>query len=306
MNLYPDGGAFYLARDLAKRLNVKPEEIIFGNGSDEITLFMALAFLAPGRNIVTSQYSFIRYRMAATLVGAKSKVIPMKDFRHDVSALARAVDKSTIALFIDNPCNPTGAMTTRAELTRLLKRIPKRAYVVLDEAYYEYACAHPKYPNTLALRKRHPNLIVTRTFSKAYGLAGLRIGYAVAPAEVVADLDRVRPPFNVNRIAQIAARAALRDRAHLRRGVSNNEKGKRFLTKAFRKLDLAVTPTWGNFILVGFAPVGLSGAEVYESLLRRGVIVRPMAGYGLPDHLRISIGTPKENRKLVHALIEAC
>lgn len=304
MNLYPDGGGFYLRTELAKRLGVEPEEIVLGAGSDEITTLLALCYLRPGRSIVTSEFSFIRYRMAAMLMGGRAKVVAMKKFRHDTAALTAALGRNTKIVFIDNPCNPTGAMMTSRELGRLLRAIPERVLVVIDEAYYEYARDDPDYPDTMALRRRHENLIVTRTFSKAYGLAGLRIGYAVARRQVVADLDRVRGPFNTNRMAQAAALAALEDRAHLRRSIAANNKGKRYLGAAFAKLGLEFVPTSGNFILVDFSGTAMSGLEVYEELLRRGIIIRPMGSYGLAAHARISIGTPAENRRLVGALGE--
>lgn len=302
MNLYPDGGGYYLRQALAERLGVTPEEIVLGNGSDEITLFLALCYLGKGRSIVTSDLAFVRYRMAAQLTGARSILVPMKRFAHDTRALAAAVNRTTKILFVDNPCNPTGTMIGRTNLARLLREVPRRVLVVVDEAYYEYAREDPNYPDTLALRKKHPNLIVTRTFSKAYGLAGLRIGYGIAPAEVVRDLDRVRPPFNTNRMAQAAAAAALGDAAHLRRVVATNEQGKAYLAKEFSELGLRCVPTWGNFFLVDFGKRRRQGGEVYEALLRKGVIARPMAGYGLGGHLRITIGKPSENRKLIRAL----
>ncbi|MBI1784998.1 histidinol-phosphate transaminase, partial [Candidatus Sumerlaeota bacterium] len=302
MNLYPDGAGFYLKQALATKLKVLPEEIILGNGSDEITIFLALSFLGAGRSIVTSNYAFVRYIMAAKLVNAAAKIVPMKNFRHDIEGIIKAVDSTTAMVFLDSPCNPTGSIITRRELSRLLKSIPPRVLIMMDEAYYEFACGDSDYPDTLALRKKHSNLIVTRTFSKAYGLAGLRIGYGVAPAGVVRDLDRVRPPFNTNRMAQSAAIAALDDKAHLRRSVANNKRGKKFLCTAFTRLGLKFVPTWGNFILVDLNGKYSSGADLYQALLRRGVIVRPMGGYGLVNNVRISIGSAGENEKLVRAL----
>lgn len=304
VNLYPDGGGYYLKREIAARLGVSTDEIVLGNGSDEITLFLALCYLEPGLNIVTSELAFVRYRMAAQLKHATSVLVPMKNFAHDTAGLARAVDGRTRLVFLDNPCNPTGAMVPRGALERLLKDLPPDVIVIADEAYYEYARGDPHYPDTLALRRAHPNLVVTRTFSKAYGLAGLRIGYGVARPEIVRDLDRVRPPFNTGRLAQAAALAALGDGAHLRRSVAMNEKGKRYLVGALEGLGIRCLPTWGNFILVDLSETGWEGAKLNEALLRRGVIVRPMGGYGLPWHLRISIGRPEENRRLVKAVEE--
>lgn len=302
MNLYPDGGGFYLRSAIADRLGVAPEEIILGAGSDEITTLLASCYLSPGRSIVTSEYAFIRYKMAAMQMNAEFRLAPMKTFRHDVDELLWRVDHSTVLIFLDNPGNPTGSMMTKRELTRVLKEVPPNVLVVVDEAYYEFAAADPGYPDSITLRKKHPNLIVKRTFSKAFGLAGVRVGYGVAAPEIVSDLDRVRSPFNANRMAQSAALAALGDAAHIRRSIANNERGKRYLEKEYTRLGLGFIPTWANFHLVDVSSTGRKGAEIYEALLRRGVIVRPMGGYGLPKYVRISIGTMEENRKLIAAL----
>jgi histidinol-phosphate aminotransferase len=304
VNLYPDGGGYYLKQEIARRLGVTPGEIVLGNGSDEITLFLALSYLDHRHSIVTSDLAFVRYRMAAQIKNAKSVLVPMKRFAHDTAGIAGAVSRATRLVFIDNPCNPTGSMVTRRQWERLLAAIPRDVMVVADEAYYEYAKHDPDYPDMPALRKKYPNLIVTRTFSKAYGLAGLRIGYAIARPEIVRDLERVRPPFNTNRIAQAAALAALGDTAHLRKSVATNEKGKRFLVPALEGLGIRCMPTWGNFILVDVSKTGWTGAALNDALLRRGVIVRPMGGYGLHAHLRVSIGLPVENRRLIQALKE--
>lgn len=305
MNLYPDGAGFYLKRELAAKLGVTPEEIVLGAGSDEITVFLALCYLGPGVNIVTSECAFVRYRMAAQMMGAETKLVPMRDLAHDAKALAAAVDKNTRIVFIDNPCNPTGAMTPDAELGRgLIHSVPPETLIVIDEAYYEYAVADPAYPDTMKFRKKHPNVIITRTFSKAYGLAGLRVGYGIARPEIVRDLERVRPPFNVNRMAQAAAVAALGDARHVERAVKLNEKGRAWLTRGMEKLGARVYPSWANFLLVDFAALGVAGGVVYEELMRRGVIVRPMGGYGLRNMVRISIGLMEENQILVAALKE--
>lgn len=305
MSLYPDGGGHALKEALARKLSVSPEEIVLGNGSDEITLFLALCYLGPGRSIVVSDRAFIRYRMAAQLAGARARVVPMADFRHDVAALAKAVDRTTAILFLDNPCNPTGAMATRAEMERLLRAVPPRVLILVDEAYYEYAAADPEYPDSLAMRREHPNMVVARTFSKAYGLAGLRIGYALARPEIARDLDRVRPPFNTSRMAQAAAVAALGDAAHLRRSVACNGRGMRLLGRELEKMGLGFAPSRANFILVDVGARGRAGGEVYQALLRMGVIVRPMDGYGLRGHIRVSVGTPPQNRAFLSALRKA-
>lgn len=304
VNLYPDGGGYYLKQAIAKKLKVEPDEIVLGNGSDEITLFLALCYLESGCNIVTSDLAFVRYRMAAQIKNAETILVPMRHFAHDTGDIAKAVNLHTRLVFLDNPCNPTGSMVSRQELEKLLKAIPPDVLVIADEAYYEYAKHDSAYPDTLALRKEYPNLIVTRTFSKAYGLAGLRIGYGIARPEIIRDLDRVRPPFNTNRVAQAAAVAALDDSAHIRESVSVNEKGRRYLVPELEKLGVRLQPTWGNFVLADIEATGWNGVDLNEELLKRGVIVRPMGGYGLPHHLRISIGLPEENERLVEALTD--
>ena len=241
--------------------------------------------------------------MAARLVNAGVKLVAMPDFRHDTKALAAAGKPQYLAaVFVDNPGNPTGTMITKRELGALLRAVPGRVPVIVDEAYYEYACGDTDYPDTLKLRRSHPNLIITRTFSKAYGLAGLRIGYGIASPEIIRDLDRVRPPFNTNRMAQIAAAAALDDEVHLRRSRETNAKGLAYLQAQLEKLGLRCVPSFANFVLVDVSGRFESGGYVYEELLRRGVIVRPMTGYGLPGFVRISIGRSSENRALIKAL----
>ena len=299
MNLYPDGSAFYLKQALAARLDVKPEELILGNGSDEVMLLLALAYLGRGRGLVTSDYAFVRYRMAAELAGGPVHLAPMRDMHHDLDALAGAVGPQTAMICLDVPCNPTGTSVGRHDFLTFMRHVPAEVMVVLDQAYYEYAGGDKDYPDGLKLRRRFPNLMVLRTFSKAYGLAGLRIGYGVARPEIVSDLDRVRPPFNANRMAQAAALAALDDKAHLRRSVESNARGLAQLEQGFKALGLKTWPSKANFVLVD---VGADGREVFQELLKRGVVTRPMAGYGLTTCLRISIGRPAANRACLGAL----
>jgi histidinol-phosphate aminotransferase len=301
MHLYPDGAGFYLKAALATRLGVAPESLILGNGSDEIVLFLALSFLRPGLELITSNYAFVRYRMAAELAGAAATLVPMRDMRHDLTAIAAAITSRTTMICLDIPCNPTGTIVKKRDLTAFLKKIPPHVIVVLDQAYHEFAAADPDYADGLALRAAFPNLVVTRTFSKAYGLAGLRIGYAVARPEIVTDLDRVRPPFNTSRMAQAAALAALDDAAHLRRTVAANARGLAQLAKGLAALGCATWPSLANFIL---ADLRRPGGEVFQALLERGVVTRPMGGYGLASFLRISVGTPAENRRCLDALKE--
>ena len=299
MHIYPDGNGYYLKQALAKHLGVDPSELMLGNGSDELSGFLAQAYLNRKRGLVTSNYAFVRYRMAAELVDAPVQLVPMKDMRHDIKAIARAAAKDCGIVALDVPCNPTGTILTTAEVEWLLKHIPADTILLLDQAYYEYCADTPDYPDGIALRRKWPNLVATRTFSKAYGLAGLRIGYGVARPEIVTDIDRVRPPFNTSRIAQVAAIAALGDAAHLRRSVRANQKGKEQLQKGFDRLGIRWWPTHANFIL---ADVSRDCREVFVELQKLGVITRPMAGYGLTTCLRISIGTTDENRKCLAAL----
>ena len=299
MNLYPDGGGFYLKQALAGKISVKPDEILLGNGSDEIVVFLTMAYLSARRGMLTSRYSFVRYRMAAELVGAPCRLIEMNDMTHDLDASAAAVDKTTAMICLDIPCNPTGTMVTKRQMTAFLGKIPKDVIVVLDQAYLEFAEDDPKCPDGLQLRKAYPNLIVLRTVSKAYGLAGMRLGYMVARPEIVTDINRIRPPFNTNRMIQIGTIAALEDKAHLRKTLATNAKGMAQLEKGFAKLGLKSWPSHANFILVD---VGLDCRQVFEALLRQGVVTRPMAGYGLTTCIRISIGTTAENRRCLTAL----
>ncbi len=299
MHLYPDGAGYYLKQRLAGRLGIAPQELILGNGSDEITLFLAIAYLGPGLALMTSNYAFVRYRMAAELVNAPVTLVPMRDMTHDLKAMAQAIDTNTALICLDVPCNPTGTIVEARILTGFLRKVPKHIPVLLDQAYFEFAQGDPDYADGLALRAAFPNLIVTRTFSKAYGLAGLRIGYAVARPEIVNHLERVRPPFNANRMGQIAALAALDDAAHLRRTLSVNARGIKMLTRGFDRLGLRWWPSWANFILVD---TGRDARALYVELLKHGVVTRPMGGYGLSTHLRISIGTPGENSRCLDAL----
>lgn len=299
MHFYPDGGGYTLKQALCERLDVKAEELILGNGSDEITMLLALAYLGPGAELITSQFAFVRYRMAADLAGARTTLLPMPDMRHDLEAIAAAVGPRTRMICLDVPGNPTGTMSTKKELTAFLKRVPAEVVVVLDQAYYEYAAGDRNYADGITLRRLHPNLVVTRTFSKAYGLAGLRIGYAVARPEIVRDLDRVRPPFNANRMAQGAALAALEDEVHIRKSVETNARGLERMQRDLAELGCAVVPSWANFVLTD---IGCDAKRAFQGLLKQGVVTRPMAGPGMETSLRISIGRPAENRRCLAAL----
>jgi histidinol-phosphate aminotransferase len=295
---YPDGNGFELKQALAARYHVDMGSIVLGNGSNDVLELVALAFLGPGRAAVFSQHCFAVYPLATQARGARSIVVPAKSYGHDLEAMGRAIDDETYVVWIANPNNPTGTFARHEELEAFLKRVPERVMVVLDEAYNEYLAPELR-GDTVKLVKRHPNLVVTRTFSKAYGLAGLRVGYALAQASVADVMNRVRQPFNVNSLALAAATAALDDMEFVARSYALNLQGMKQIEEGARGLGLKYIPSHGNFITV---QVG-KAAEIYKRLLRRGVIVRPVGGgYGLPEHLRVTVGTAEENEKFLRAL----
>ena len=295
---YPDGNGFELKQALSRRYGVDMSSIVLGNGSNDVLELVALAFLGPARAAVFSQHCFAVYPLATQARGARSIVVPAKDYGHDLEAMAKAIDDETYVAWVANPNNPTGTFARYEEIEAFLKRVPERVLVVLDEAYNEYLPPELR-GDTVKLVKRHPNLIVTRTFSKAYGLAGLRVGYALAHPSVADVMNRVRQPFNVNSVALAAAVAALDDMEFVARSYAENLQGMRQLEEGARQLGLDYIPSFGNFTTVR---VG-KAADMYKRLLRRGVIVRPVGGgYGLPEHLRVTIGTAQENERFLNAL----
>lgn len=299
LHLYPESGCYYLRNKLAERLGITPEQLFFGDGSDEIVALMTAAFLDETANIVCSEHTFIRYEMGAMAMGAQVRHVALVNWHHDVDGMLAAIDSNTRMVFLPNPENPIGSATSEAQVRRLLAGVPSDVIVVVDEAYYEFAKAWTEYPDTVSWLAEFPNLVITRTFSKAYGLAGLRIGYAMGNPEIWSIVDRIRPPFNVSRIAQEGALAALDDTEHLEQTITGNRAGLEYLEKAFEEMGLEYVPSFANFVLVNMKRPAL---PVYESLLRHGVIVRPMGIYGLPEHLRISVGLPAENKIFVEAL----
>ena len=293
---YPDG--FDFTDKLARHLKVSPKQITLGNGSNQLLNIIAQTFLTPDHNAVVSAHAFIVYPMAVKMLGAKLKTIPAKKWGHDLDAMVAAIDQNTRVVFIANPNNPTGTWNTSKEIRNFMAKVPESVIVVLDEAYTEYV-VHPDYESGMNLLSQHSNLIVTRTFSKAYGLAGLRLGYAVS-CEAIADLlNRVREPFNVNNLALLAGQAALADTAYLHKSRELNISGMRQLEDGFKKLGLSYIPSLGNFIAVEFEQDAIG---LYNKLLREGVIVRPIGVYGMPRHLRVSVGLPEENQRFLDAL----
>lgn len=295
---YPDGNGFELKRRLAERCGVTPAQVTLGNGSNDILDLVARAYLAPGLNAVFSEYAFAVYPIATQAVGAVGKVVPARDFGHDLPAMLAAIDANTRVAFIANPNNPTGTWFGPAALESFLAQVPENVLVVLDEAYIEYA-EGDELPDGLDYLARYPNLLVSRTFSKAYGLASLRVGYGLSSAQVADVLNRVRQPFNVNSLALAAACAALDDADYLAESRRINDAGMFQLEEGFRALGLTWIPSKGNFIAVDF---GRDAAPINAALLREGVILRPVGGYGMPTFLRVSIGLPAENARCLEAL----
>ena len=295
--LYPDGNAFYLKQKLAAKLGVDPAHLVLGNGSNEIIEFLGHALLRPGTNIVVSQYSFAIYPIVAKLFGAEVITVPAKHYGHDLPAMLRAVTPQTQILFVANPNNPTGTLAAREELIQFVNQVPDHVTLALDEAYLEFL-ADPLDLAPLVRSGARPNLVLLRTFSKIYGLAGLRVGYGIAHPRLIAALEKIRQPFNLNLPAQIAALAALDDDDHVRRTRANNFDGLDFYENAFRQAGIEYVPSAGNFILVRVK----EGQRVFEAMQKQGVIVRPMGGYQLPEWVRITIGTPEQNRRCLAVL----
>ena len=298
--LYPEGSAPELRALLARQLDLDPRQFIFGNGSDQVVEFAVRAFAGPGTEVIVSQYAFAAYAIAAQASGATVRIAPARNYGHDLEAMAGLLNAQTRLVFIANPNNPTGTYLTAAALETFIDSVPSHALVVLDEAYLELMDA-ADYPDGKHWLRRFGNLMLTRTFSKAYGLAGLRCGYGIGHPDLIAVLERVRQPFNVNTLAQVAAHAALTDLAHLRATLANNHQGMVTLRDGLHNLGLTILPPAGNF--TAFAVPG-GGQRVYDALLQRGVIIRPLTPYGMPDHLRVSVGLPVENQRFLKMLGE--
>ncbi|HSD54267.1 MAG TPA: histidinol-phosphate transaminase [Burkholderiales bacterium] len=301
---YPDG--FDLTKTLSRKLGVGMDRIVLGNGSNDVLEMVAAASLAPGRSAVYAQHAFAVYALATQARGAKSIVVPATNYGHDLPAMLKAIERETRVVFIANPNNPTGTLLAGGELEAFLRAAPTDVVVVVDEAYNEYLPAAARY-DSLPWLARHRNLVITRTFSKAYGLAGLRVGYALCDPSIADLLNRVRQPFNVNNLALAAAIAALDDEPFLRKSRDINLAGMTQLTGGFERLGLAWIPSFANFVSVEIPRSGgaSQAGAVYQKLLHAGVIVRPVAGYAMPDHLRVTVGLPEENARFLAALAGA-
>ncbi len=298
LHRYPDGSSWTLRHKIAAKHKVSPEQIFMGSGSCEILNLLVYLFLRPGMNAVIAEHSFVIYQLAIAASGGAAKVVPLReDYVFDLDAMAAAIDERTALVFLGNPNNPTGRIYRKAEWRRFLERVPERVVIVADEAYFEFV-RDPDYPDSLQDHNGRRLLVTLRTFSKIFGLAGLRVGYAVAREDIVRLLNNVRQPFNITSLGQVAVEAGMDDDEHVARTLEVNARGMAYLERELRRIGRVFLPSQANFILVD---VG-EGRVVYEKLLREGVIVRPMNGYGLPRHVRVSVGLPEENRRLVAAL----
>ena len=297
---YPDGGGFTLRAALAAKHDLDPLRITLGNGSNDVLDMIARVFLAPGRESLFSQHAFAVYPISSQAVGATLKMAPAVEYGHDLQAMAGMVGEHTRVVWIANPNNPTGTWLKGGELEAFIADLPPNVIVVVDEAYTEYV-DEPDYPDASRWLDKYPNLIVTRTFSKVYGLASLRVGYGLSHPDVADLLNRVRQPFNVNSMALAAAEAALQDQDFVRHSVEANRQGMAALTEGFGKMGLEFIPSVGNFVSVD---VGRPVEEVDQALLHKGCIARPIANYGLPKHLRVTVGLEQENERLLQALSE--
>ncbi len=298
IHIYPDGYCFELRKKIAEVYNVAENQIIFGNGTDEIIELIGKTFLNPEDEIIISEHAFIRYKMAGDLMGCKVIEVPMKNLKHDLDAMATAVTTKTKIVFICNPNNPTGTYNTKKEFENYFSKLlaaRRSPLTFIDEAYSEYA-DEKDYPLGLDYLKKGLNVMFSRTFSKIYGLAGLRIGYGIASAEIISYLERIRPPFNVSSVAQAGAVAALDDRQHIKKSKELVSHEKKYLYEELEKIGLEYIPSVANFILIN---VKQNGQIIFEKLLRKGIIVRAMGEYGLKNYIRVTVGTPSENRKFI-------
>jgi len=296
-SLYPDNSCHYLKERLAKHLRVLPENLRIGNGSTELILSLGIAFLNPEDRLIMSQSSFIMAKIVTQIIGCKLVEVPLKEYGHDLDAILKSIAPDTKIVYLDNPMNPIGTMTTHKEISKFMERLPEDIVVVLDEAYHDYV-DHRDYPKSLHFIEEGKNVIVLRTFSKMYGLAGFRVGYSVAKKEFIHALDMVNPPFSVNRFGQIGAAAALQDKDHVQKTKEINEKGKDYLYRHFEEFDVLYIPSETNFVTVD---VKADTKPIADELEKKGIIVRPLSMYGLPTFLRVTIGTLEQNKRFMNA-----
>lgn len=295
---YPDNSAYYLKKKLSDIHAVSPEQIITGNGSNELVQFIIMTFILPGEVVLTAKPTFLLYGIMGRVLGGRVLEVALKDFCYDLDAMAEQVSDETKLIFISNPNNPTGTVVNTTSFERFLKKVPDDVIVVMDEAYFEYVTCDD-YPDALAYLKQDRKIIILRTFSKAYGLAGLRIGYAIASAELVSYMERIREPFNANSLAQKAAITALDDTAHLKKTLDNNRLGIEYMYSQLNMLQLSFVPTQTNFILIN---VGHNADLIHKMLLKDGIMVRSMDGFDLNEYIRVTIGLPEENKKFIETL----
>ena len=301
LSRYPDSNGFDLKAAISAKFDMPTDWITLGNGSNDILELAARSLVSPGQGVVYSQYSFAVYPLATQAIGARAIVVAAKDFGHDLPAMRAAITEDTRLVFVANPNNPTGTFIDGEQIAAFIKSVPAHVVIVLDEAYTEYLSPAQRY-DAFAWVAQHPNLIVSRSFSKAYGLAGLRMGFGIAQPGLTDLMNRLRQPFNVNSLAQAAAIAALQDEAFLKKSAEINTQGYSQLTKAFDQMGITYVPSVGNFVLFQAGSDDNAGAKVNLALLKRGIIVRPVGNYGLPRWLRVSIGLPEENEAFIVAL----
>ena len=298
LSRYPDGNGFHLKTLLAEYHGVQTDQITLGNGSNEILELIARAILTPEHEVIFSEHAFAVYPLVTQAIGARAAAVPAIDYGHDLAGFRQAITDRTRLMFIANPNNPTGTWLTAADLRSFVSSVPDKIVIVVDEAYFDYVL-EDDYPDCVKWIADHPNLLVTRTFSKAYGLAGMRVGYGIAHRDLTDLMNRVRQPFNVNSLAMAMAAVALHDREHIVNSIRVNQLGMQQLVNAFKRMHFAWIPSAGNFVCVD---VQQPGREIFNKLLRQGVIVRPVDNYGMPDHIRITIGLQEENDRLIEAL----
>ncbi|PJE79590.1 Histidinol-phosphate aminotransferase [invertebrate metagenome] len=295
---YPDGDSFLLKQALADHYQMFPQQVTVGNGSNDLLVLMAEAFLSPGFSAIFSQYAFMVYKSAVAATGARGIEVPAAGWGHDLEIMTTFICPQTRLIFLANPNNPTGTYFSHDDLKRFMEKVPETVIVILDEAYVEYV-EEADFPNSIALMKRFSNLVIVRTFSKIFGLAGCRVGYCLSDSSIARVINRIRQSFNVNSLAQSAAKAALKDETFLTKSRNINQAGKIQLANGLERLGKSFIPSAGNFICMN---VGFDVMPLYQKLLRRGVIVRPLVNYCMPHHLRISIGLPDENSRFLSAL----